>query len=134
MKNAILLPFAFLAAFFLASCGEKKISEITNQDELMERQISIMNEFTDILAGIKDVDSAKAAKGKLDNIVLQMNSMSEQIKKLGFDKSEVKKKMEEKYKPEIEKFQKNFMTVMQNLGKQPESIKVIEDVLSKMTH
>jgi hypothetical protein len=89
---ATVAAFAFLTG--VSGCGSKG-------ESLVKEQISLMNQMADEIEG-------SASKEKLEEIGKKMKETGKQLEDLKLSADE-KKKLEDKYKPEMEKALKRMM-------------------------
>jgi len=119
-------PFAVLAAvlmFALVGCKsepEKAASDMADKQK----------EIVSILKGVKDKDSAMAAKTKLIGVAKDMSELTAKWDKKKMNEAEMNKAME-KYKPEMEKTGKEMQAEMERISKLPDAMgPVMEGMMS----
>ncbi len=92
-------------------------------DSLLKELIGRIGELGDQLAKVTDEKTAKDSKKKLEETVTKMTALTERANKLKKDPEEAKKydekKLEEKYKTELEAATKKFSTEIERLKGQP---------------
>jgi len=109
MKHLIALAFA-LVVMNCVGCGGD------THESLAAEQVSTMKELVTVLDGVKDEDSAKAAKSKVKSLVEKMNDINLRESKLKPPTQEEVKAMGDKYGKEMEalapKLQGNMLRIM----------------------
>ena len=113
-------------ALCLAGCESKPTHESVMQDT-MEK----MEEMVEVLKGIKDEASAKAAKPKMEQIKKDMDELKAKANTLGEPPADVKQKLAEKHKPQMEKLAGEMMKEMMRIGFDPKIAPHIRDALPK---
>ena len=87
-------------------------------------------EIVSILKGVKDKDSAMAAKTKLIGVAKDMSELTAKWDKKKMNEAEMNKAME-KYKPEMEQTGKEMQAEMERISKIPEAIgPIMEGMMS----
>jgi hypothetical protein len=87
-------------------------------------------EIVSILKGVKDKDSAMAAKTKLIGVAKDMSELAAKWDKKKMNEAEMNKAME-KYKPEMEKTGKEMQAEMERISKIPEAMgPIMEGMMS----
>lgn len=99
-----------LAVTLLVGCDSK-------HEAAAKDMISGMNEFADALAGIKSNTDFVDAKPKLEKISAKMKDLVNTAKDLPKLSAEEEKKMEEKFKGEMEKVMTRVQSEMERLSK-----------------
>ena len=82
----------------VTGCESKPTHESVTQET-----IDKMEEMVEVLKGIKDEASAKAARPKMEQIKKDMDEIKAKSKALGEPPADVKQKLAEKHKQELEK-------------------------------
>ncbi len=104
-------------------------------DTILKELICRIGELGDQLAKVTDEKTAKDAKKKLEETVAKMTALTERANKLKKDPEEAKKydekKLEEKYKIELEAATKKFSTEKDRLKEQPYGKEVLAVLKSK---
>jgi hypothetical protein len=95
MKKLVWLIVAVLP-LALSGCGG------SGADSLAKEQVGIMNDMAAALEGVKDDASADAAVAKLKELGAKLRENTKKGEAMKLSEAE-NKKLEEKYKPEIEK-------------------------------
>ena len=104
-------------------------------DDILKEMIGHINELGDQLAKVTDEKAAKESKKKLEETVAKMLALKERADKLKQNPEEAKKydekKLEEKYKAELEAAGKKFSTEIERLKGQPYGKEVLDALKSK---
>jgi hypothetical protein len=66
-------------------------------EDVMKDMIKVQTEAADILEGVKDKETAKAAAPKLEELADRLEEVGKKMKKLGEPSKEVQKKLQEKF-------------------------------------
>jgi hypothetical protein len=111
-----------LAVLLLAGCGGD------THESLMDESVSVMGEMTDVLKGVTDEASAKAAAGKLESLVAEMNGLKDRIEKLGQPTQEQAQKMMQKGMEQMQKMAEFAQLMQEKVSKYP----VLQEAFSKM--
>jgi hypothetical protein len=112
------LTVACLTIVFVASgCDSKPTHESMAKD-----MIGKLKEGVEILKDVKDEASAKAAKPKLEALKKEIDAMEIEAEKLPKASAEEEKRLEEKYKPELDKVRTEFTTEIIRIGSDPKLI------------
>ena len=118
---AVTMPFA------LVSCGD-------SPEKVTEDMISLMNKMGDTLGTITDKASAEAAKDKLKSLGDEMKALKARMDKVGKPTGDAEKKLEEKYKTELEAAMKKMMGATMKLSAAgPEAAAVLKDVMQQFS-
>jgi uncharacterized lipoprotein NlpE involved in copper resistance len=119
-------PFTVLAAVLMfALVGCKSESEKAASD-MADKQ----KEIVSILKGVKDKDSAMAAKTKLIGVAKDMSELTAKWDKKKMNEAEMTKAME-KYKPEMEQNGKEIRAEMERISKLPDAMgPIMEGMMS----
>lgn len=124
-----LIGITFVGVLLLTASG---CSNRAKAEKVVEEMLSILQQFNDTLASVKDKDSAKAAASKLDQLGQQIKALAEKNKDLKITKDD-EKYLEEKFKPKFDEIGKTlsqngmkaglasmgeptFMKALQNFG------------------
>jgi hypothetical protein len=120
--------FALVAlALCVAGCESKPTHESVTQET-----IDKMEEMVEVLKGIKDEASAKAARPKMEQIKKDMDEIKAKSKALGEPPADVKQKLAEKHKQELEKVTGEMMKEMMRIGFDPKIAPHLKDTLPSM--
>jgi hypothetical protein len=120
-------PFAVLAAvlmFTLVGCKsepEKAASDMADKQK----------EIVSILKGVKDKDSAMAAKTKLIGVAKDMSELTAKWDKKKMNEAEMNKAME-KYKPEMEQTGKEMRAEMERIFKIPGAMEPVMEGMASI--
>ena len=118
---ALTMPFA------LVSCGD-------SPEKVTEDMIGIMNKLGDTLGTITDKASAEAAKDKLKSLGDEMKAIKARMDKIGKPTGDAEKKLEEKYKTQMEAAMKKMMgATMKIAAAGPEAQAVLKDVMQQFS-
>jgi hypothetical protein len=99
----------------LSGCSGKDTHE-----SLMKEQISLMNEYFDVLDGVNSEADAKAAKPKLEALAKKGEDLKKRADALGKPSKEEEQRLKEKFTPEMTKMMGRMFTVMAKVQKYPE--------------
>jgi hypothetical protein len=116
----------FVAMIALCFAGCKSESEAAVSD-MADKQ----KELVKILKGIKDKDSAVAAKPKLQAVAKDMGDLMKKMSDKKLDEAEMKK-ISEKYKADMEQTQKDLMTEMMRIAQIPGAQEPVGEAMSSM--
>jgi hypothetical protein len=126
MKKLVGMGIALVVLSALAGCSGGGGAE-----SLMNEQIKTMNELSGVLEGIKDDASADAAVPKLEKLALQIKELDKKGKDIKVSADE-KKKLEEKFKGQLEEAVKRLMAASVGAGmKAPAKAKQIQAAMEK---
>jgi hypothetical protein len=93
---------AVLSLTLCAGCGD-------THESLMDDQIGAMEEVATILEGVKDKDSAKAAKPRLEALAKRQQDIEKRVKELGEPTDEKKEQLMKVYAPRLEAVMSRMM-------------------------
>jgi hypothetical protein len=96
---------------------------------LMKDSIGLMNEYAEIIEGVKDKDTAEKAKGKFDDLEKKFKDLGDRLKKAKPTKEQMKS-LEEKFKDDMEKAQKRMIDASKKL--KPDMAKIILPATEKL--
>ena len=88
-------------------------------DTVMKEMLSTLDKMTTALESAKDDATAKTAKPKLVTIAAQMQDLQEKAKKLGTPPPDEEKKLEERYKVDLDGVTKKLVAEVTRLKGQP---------------
>ena len=117
MKKVTLGVSALAFVFLVSGCGD-------SPDAVMKDTLKLMNEAADALESAKDKDSAEKAKAKLQDINKRLKDVVERAKKLKVTEQQ-NKKLEEKYKDDINNMNKRMEAAAKKLGSNPEAASIV---------
>ena len=100
-------------------------------DTVLKELIARIGDLGDQLAKVTDEKAAKESKKKLEETVAKMTALTARAAKLGKLNPEESKKLEEKYKTELESAGKKFSTEVERLKGQPYGKEVLDTLKSK---
>lgn len=103
-----------------------------SQDGIADAKISTMEDFVNILEGIKDKSSADAAKPKILEIKKRMEEIEAAAKKLGEPKGEDKTKAEAKLKAAQQKLEPRMQKAFERIQSDPEVMAAVASVMAEM--
>lgn len=122
-KLALALFPIFLGAS-LAACGGD------SHAAFMEDTVDLMAEAADVLEGVTDVDSARAASKRLEKLGKQMQANRERLDALGEADPEAADKAMEKYLDRSEEIGQRMMETMMRLADKPEVLEALGQSMS----
>lgn len=107
MKRLFGCALFCFAAFGLVLAQEPpkpkdKAEEKDSFESVLKEMLKTLNATTDLLAKATDDASAKDAKPKLEKLGAEMQSLQDRVGKLGKPSADEEKKLEEKYKNDLE--------------------------------
>jgi hypothetical protein len=105
------IAFAVVAAVVLSGCkseGESAMSDMVDKQK----------EIVGILKGIKDKDSAAAAKPKLDKLGKELEAVADRMRKIKLDSTE-ETKLREKYESQLKQGMQDMMNEMVRIAQIP---------------
>jgi len=100
-------------------------------DSVMKEMLSTLDKMTTALESAKDDATAKTAKPKLVTISGQMQDLQEKAKKLGNPPPDEEKKLEEKYKGEMDGVTKRLVAEVTRLKGQPYGKELLDAIQPK---
>jgi hypothetical protein len=106
--------FVAMLAMVLTGCK-------TDSESAMSDMADKQKDLVKILKGVKDKDSAMAAKTKILGLAKDMSEMVAKLDKKKANEAEMTKAAE-KYKPELEKTGKEIQGEMERISKIPDAI------------
>ena len=115
-----------LTLILLGGCESKPTHESVTQET-----VDKMEEMVEVMKGIKDEASAKAARPKMEQIKKDMEAIKAKSQALGEPSADVKKKLAEKHKPQMEKLASEMMKEMMRIGFDPKIAPHIKDTMPK---
>jgi hypothetical protein len=108
----------------VGGCDSKPTHESVTEDS-----IDKMEEMVEVLKGIKDEASAKAARPKMEQIKKDMEELQKKSKALGEPPADVKQKLQEKHKAQLEKVTSEMMKEMMRIGLDPNIAPHVKDAM-----
>jgi len=114
-------------SFAFASCGGKD-----THAKVMGDMIKAMNKMAGALEGVDDEASAKKAAKTIEGMEGAMNKLKERADALGEPDEALGKKLEEKFKPELEEAVGKMMKSTMGLASKPELMKILQPALDKV--
>jgi len=111
----------------LAVCGGCNSG---SADDVMKDTVSTMNEMADVLDTIKDQESAKAARPKLENLLQRLKDLKAKADKIKVTKSE-EERLKKKYEPDLKKIHDRFFQAGLNLQRTG-TINEVKDIFEQM--
>ena len=100
-------------------------------DTVLKELIARIGDLGDQLAKVTDEKAAKESKKKLEETVAKMTALTARAAKLGKLNPDESKKLEEKYKTELESAGKKFSTEVERLKGQAYGKEVLDTLKSK---
>ena len=118
---AVALP---AVALCVAGCDSKP-----THDSVAHESMDKMKEMVEVLKTIKDEASAKAARPKMEKIKKEMDEIKKKADALGEPPADVKKKLQEEHKAEMEKLFGEMMQEMMRIGMDPKLAPHVKDAM-----
>ena len=115
-----------LALFLLAGCDSRSPHEAIADD-----MVAKMRQMVDVMKGVKDEDSAKAAKPKVQALAKELDELKAKSDKLGKPSPETEKKLKEKHEKEVEQLTGDLLKEMMRVGMDPKLAPHMQDVMTK---
>ncbi|MBL8793538.1 MAG: hypothetical protein JNM56_06520 [Planctomycetia bacterium] len=84
---------------------------------LLKEMVGNLKEATNVLKGVKDEETAKAATPKVKKIAESMKETAKKLEKLGKPTKEQEAELEKKYKEDLGKLLKEFTGELLRVGK-----------------
>jgi len=106
MKKAMLL--GSLCVLFWAADG--RAADTKEYDAIFKEVVGSMSQLADVLASIKDKDSADKAKPEIKKIAVKMKELKAKGDKLGKPSKDQEKELMEKYRKDLEAATKKMTT------------------------
>jgi len=107
------LPLLLLPTLLLiAGCGP----DLSSHEGVLDARLDLLEEMVVILEGVTDVDTAKAARSKMEALKGRMEEIEKAAKEIGNPPKDEDKRLEEKYKSRAMELQKRLMAA---IGKIP---------------
>lgn len=110
--------------FTITGCDTKPSHESIRKDGIAKFQ-----EIVDILKEVKDENSAKAARPKLEAAKKELSAMETENNALPKISAEEEKRLDDKYKPELEKIMKELATEAERISKDPKIAAALGEVI-----
>jgi hypothetical protein len=126
-RNTMARTVAVFAAFLMLGLVGCKSEPEKAASDMADKQ----KEIVSILKGVKDKDSAVAAKAKLQAVAKDMSELAAKWDKKKLKDAEMDKAME-KYKPEMEQSGKELRAEMERISKIPEAMGPIMEGMMSM--
>ena len=101
-------------------------------EKVMGDAIKAMGQMADIMVGVKDEATAKAAAEKILKLEPQLKFLGARAQKLGDPNPALEKELEAKYKPKMEEIQGKMLKAMIGLAENPEAAKHIQGAMEKI--
>jgi hypothetical protein len=124
MRSASLV--GFLAVFLLAGCDSRSPHEAIADD-----MVGKMRQMVDVMKGVKDEDSAKSAKPRVQALAKELDELKAKSDKLGKPSPETEKRLKEKHEKEVEQLTGDLLKEMMRVGMDPKLAPHMQDVMSK---
>lgn len=121
MTRAFTLASVMLLAACLSGCGD-------THESLAQEQVSAMKDMVATLEGVKDVDSARAAKPRLKALSERMNKINEKMSKLKMPTEAQRKAMEAKHGQEMEQLMQKFVGAAMRIQFNPQIQAELADI------
>lgn len=140
-KKLTSITFFPLLCLALSSCGEKnKENSVESQAKATQEAIthssvyqdltSNLEEMSNTLSTIKDLESAKAAFPALTKLGFKIKMIKTDLEKLGPASKDITAKLEKEYRPQMNEIQSKISKTMHELEtSHPEASKVISNVM-----
>jgi hypothetical protein len=109
----------------LSGCGD-------THDSLIKEAISTINEMADTCATVKDKASADAARSKIKKLGDKLKDINARGEKLGKITEDQKKKLDEKYKKDLEAALKRVGTEAQRITTVDGGGEVVQDIFTAL--
>ena len=107
-------------AIVSTGCDSKPTYESLRKDG-----IATMKEMIEVLKGVKDEASAKAAKPKLDALGKKMETLEAESNKVEKPSAEEQKKLDEKFQEDMFKLVGELATEIDRIGSDPKLVAVL---------
>jgi ElaB/YqjD/DUF883 family membrane-anchored ribosome-binding protein len=120
MKRRAILAVVLVSALAVVGCKDKYESAVVDSMDYMKDMVSV-------LEGVKDVQTAKDAKGKLEKLAEQAKAMQKKMKDMGDPPKDREKELKDKYNAEMEKITKKLGEEMIRIAK------ISPEVLAEVT-
>jgi hypothetical protein len=121
MKSVITCMALALALVTAPGCSDSR-------EDLAGESLDVMTQVESVLATVKDADTAKAAKSKLEPLVTKMNDIKARMDKLGTPSEAEMKSMLDKYGTKMEELQKKMVGHMMRIGFDPQIQAELKDL------
>ncbi|MFP4353831.1 MAG: hypothetical protein ACLFUJ_01815 [Phycisphaerae bacterium] len=122
MKKFAILALAAGLVLTVGGCSK-------DHEDVVEEQIELMNKTADVLATIKDKESAQAAKDDLEELGEKMKELKAEMDEMDEPSEEEEKALKEKYGKEREKALGRMMQEAMRIGMNPELNKEVEEAM-----
>jgi hypothetical protein len=125
----------------LYSCGEKKAEDTAESKAKAEQEAishesvhknfsASLQELSDILAKVKDLESAKTAIPSLTKVSLKLKMIKTDMEKLEPAAKDVAARLEKEYGPKLKKISSELNETLEGLkSSHPDAFEVIEKVM-----
>jgi hypothetical protein len=119
------IAVACVAIVFIASgCDSTPTHE-----SVMKERIEKAKKMVEIMKGVKDEPTAKAAESKMKDLEKEMAAVDAKQSKLGEPSAEEQKRLEEKYGPELAKLMGEMMSEGMRIALDPNLSKHLKDAM-----
>lgn len=126
MKLFKVISLTTFALFALSSCSRPTHESVT------EGAVEVMEEMAEIMEGVDDEDSAKAAAKKIDKLADRMEKLKKQRDELGKPSQEEDEALKKKYEERMGKAMSRFLVAMAKLQSKPELQKHLEGSMKRL--
>ncbi|MFW5839501.1 MAG: hypothetical protein ACOCZE_02875 [Planctomycetota bacterium] len=125
MKKFAILALAAGLVLTVGGCSK-------DHEDVVEEQIELMNKTADVLATIKDKESAQAAKDDLEELGEKMKELKAEMDEMDEPSEEEEKALKEKYGKEMEKAGGRLIEQVMRIAMNPELQKALGDSMDAL--
>lgn len=122
----IQIAFVVAIALLMTACGAD------SHESLGKEGVDHMEKMIEILEGVSDADSAKAAESDMKELMEDMKDLEARMKKLGEPTPDQKKAIAEQLAGRTKDLQQRMMSAMMKIMQYPELQKAMKDAQGTM--
>ena len=115
MRLVLSLCLALCAGVLTAGCDSKP----SGHEAMADQMVAKMGEMVDVVKGIKDEQSAKAARPKMQALKKDVDELKGKAEKLGKAPAATERKMKEKHEKELQRLMGEMQAEMMRIIKDP---------------
>ena len=126
MRRISWLSAVVAMAFVLGGCGKP------THESLAKDMMTKMQQFADILKGVKDESSAKAGAAKIQTLAGEVQKLKKQADEIGKPTKEVEAAMEKKHSAEMTRIQGEIGKEMMRISTNPKLLEPIQKAMAEL--
>ena len=129
---ALLGPLGSLSANPATAEPKPAIPAGDTHAKVMEEMIGSVNKMSDIIGKAKDKETAEVAAAELGKLEAPLKKIAARAKALGDPDEALEKKLEEKFKPQLEAAMGKMMKSMMGIAANPEAMAPIQSAMERI--